>query len=608
MLDLILSVESEFPDCYHIIFGGEYDFNQFLRDLPLRFLAVLKANGKVKWEGYRITHVSHKIFSVSRDGISATIYDVFGFFHCRYTTALDKYDTGSMEQRFRIAAGKSNRGSFTFAEIDSVEEYMQLELRLLPELAENIRRAAYEGGFRIHSWHGPGALASYALRYNGMHKFMSGDTIPSWARYAVRAAYAGGRFQGWQCGKYSGPVWTLDKNSAYLHAMAMLPRLDNGSWHHRDPLTVKSPDDIADFGIYHIIFDAAASNLGVKSRKAGFPEPPYPLFCRGENGGLTWPSRVDGWYWSPEARLVVGSPHVRVTEVIVYQSDGSKPFKWVEDSFETRRKLQDPAHYNPAEKAYKWALAAIYGALARRVGWNEKTRKPPPTHELAWAGFITSHCRAAVYEVASYAYLNGGLISIDTDGVTAQCEFPESLVAEGFGDKLGQWRQEKYDGILYWQNGIYWLYRDDVIIEAKSRGVPKGRISVDQAYRALAKASFTSPYRPAQIRLSKTRYVGYRQALAGQRDQWRKWITSNSVITMGGAGKGAHFPPFCATCKNGAERMHTITHLPPKSMESFAHKLPWLEPVVYATVGDIRVFDDRDDGIYHDDDYEDNLL
>lgn len=607
MLDLLLAVENDHPDAFHVIYGGEYDFNQFLRDLPMRFLAVLKATGKVRWEGYRISHVPHKIFTVSKDSISATLYDIFGFFHSRYTTALEKYNVGSDENRARIASGKSGRGSFTLAEIAEVEDYMATELALLPELAEHIRRAAYNGGFRIHAWHGPGALAAYALRDHGMHKFHSPDNIPSWVAYAIRAAYAGGRFQAWQCGEYNGPVWTLDKNSAYLHAMAQLPRLDNGRWERVDPASIKGPGDISRFGIYHVLFDTGSNDNGSKSRAAGLPEPPYPLFCRGENGGLTWPGRVDGWYWSPEAALVAGSRHSKVVEAIVYRDDGTYPFKWVESAFEVRRKLQDPDHYNPAEKAYKWALAAMYGAFARRVGWDQRKRTAPPTHELAWAGFITSHCRAAMSDIASYAYLNGGLISVDTDGVTAQCPFPESLVSEGFGDRLGQWKQEKFDGILYWQNGIYWLYKDGEVIEAKSRGIPKGRISIQDAIDALSSANFEAPYRPAQINLQKTHYVGYRQALAGQHDNWRKWVTTQTTITMGGAGKGAHFPPFCAACKTGEDRMHTITHLPPKSMESFPHKLPWLEEIKVATVGDVRVFDDRDENVYRDDDYEDNL-
>jgi hypothetical protein len=607
MLDLILDVENENPDAFHVIFSGEYDFNQFLRDLPMRFLSVLNHLGKVKWMGYKISHIPHKIFTVSKDGISATLYDVFGFFHCGYVTALRKFGIGTQKELDEIEEGKAGRGSFTFAEIDYVEKYMRRELALLPELVECIREAAINGGFRIHSWHGPGALANYALKFNDMFRFMSRD-VPPWVQAAIRSAYAGGRFQSWQCGEYHGKVYTWDKNSAYVHAMAQLPRLDNGKWSREDPRDIKSPEDIARFGIYHIVFDASQQDYSEKgSRKKGIPCAPFPLFHRSENGGLTWPSRVDGWYWSPEAKLVAGNRHAKFISAIVYHDDGSYPFNWVNDMYETRRKLKDPESYNPAEKAYKWSLAAMYGAFARRVGWNRKTREAPRTHELAWAGYITSHCRAAIQELASYAFSQGALISVDTDGVTATCPLPEDRIPEGFGDGLGQWKQEEYDGIFYWQNGIYWLFKGDEVIEAKSRGIPRGRIGLGDARRGMATGSFSPPYTTCDIRLSKLHYIGYKQALNSQHDKWRKWVTTEQKITFGGTGKGAHFPPFCAKCRGSSRAMHTITVMPPRTMQSFPHKLPWLEEIGDVEIGDIRSFDDLDGMIYRDDELEDNL-
>jgi hypothetical protein len=611
MLSLVLQVEDEFPDSFHVGFSFEYDVNQILKDLPWRMLAVLKITGKVRWNGFRISHIPHKMFTVSRNGVSATIYDVFGYFHCKYTTALDKYDVGSIEQRKTIARGKRARGTFTWAEIDEVVKYWSTEISLLPDLMEHIRTAAYNGGFRIAAWHGPGALASYGLRFNGVRAWMS-KKLPGHVREAIRMAFAGGRFQAWQCGEYIGDVYTLDKNSAYVHAMALLPRLDNGKWVRSDVHKIHGPGDIARFGLYHILFDDAESDNGRSRRTAGYPDRPYPLFHRDKNGKLTWPSRVDGWFWSPEARLVAGMARAKFVGAIVYQDDGTYPFRWVEDTYETRRVLKDPDHYNPAEKAYKWSLAAYYGAFARRVGWDRRNRTAPRSHELAWAGYITSHCRAAIFEVAQYAYKMGGLISVDTDGVTATVPFPETLVSEGFGDRLGQWKMEHFSGVLYWQNGIYWLRDQDGTdwVDAKSRGVPHGVISIESAYSALAHASFVAPYIPAKIVINKTRYIGYRQALNQQFDRWRKWITEPYEISFGGTGKGAHFPVFCGKCKGGDMAMHVITHLPPKDMTSVPHKLPWLEAVPEdIEIGTIvtRDFIQAENDIFADSDLEDNL-
>lgn len=612
MLQLIIDVEKDFPDAFHVGFSFDYDVNQILQDLPWRLLAVLKILGSVKWKGFRITHVPHKIFSVSKDGIAVTIYDCFGYFHSKYTHALEKYHVGDVERLRKIAEGKSRRGTFTYAEIVSVIEYWEAEISLLPDLMEEIRTAAYGGGFRISSWHGPGTLASYALRYNNVRSFMS-TNVPGNVKAAVRAAYAGGRFQAWQCGEYYGPLWTLDKNSAYVQAISILPNLANGRWERHDVSGIRGPNDIARFGLYHIIFDDHDVERQKKLRATGTPDRPYPLFHRDKNGRLTWPDRVDGWYWSPEAKLVAGNAHARFVESFVFLDDGTLPFRWVSDSYDTRVHLQQLG--NPAEKAYKWALAAIYGAFARRVGWDRKNRTAPRSHELAWAGFITSHCRAAIFEVAQYAYKKGGLISVDTDGVTSTVPFPESLVPEGFGTGLGQWKQDHFSGLVYWQNGIYWLRdMEGEWKEAKSRGVPKGVIPVELAIRTLREASFVPPFKPAKIVTTRTRYIGYRQALGGRQfHRWRKWETEPNEITFGGAGKGTHISPFCFECKKHAGGLHTITHIPPRQMISVEHRLPWLQTEPDdMTVGEIDVelgsdiFGTADD-IFRDNDLEDRL-
>lgn len=625
MLYLLLRVESLFPESFHVGYSFEYDVNQILKDLPWRFLAVLKETGKVRWNGFRIQHVPHKIFTVSRDGVSITIYDVFGYFHSKYQTALRKYHIGSPDILDRIDAGKARRGHFTWADIQEVTEYWKAEISLLPLLMDAVRDAAYSAGFRIGSWHGPGALANYALHDNNVRNIMSGK-IPPHVAYAIRAAYCGGRFQAWQCGSYEGDVYTLDKNSAYVQAIAMLPNLANGRWERVNGADIKSRDDISRFGLYYIQFDAGTADEDKRRRTSGLPARPYPLFHRSKNGMLSWPSRTMGWYWSPEARLVAGSPYARITEAIVYRDDGTYPFGWVNDAYHARLVLQRRG--DPAEKAFKWSLAAMYGAFARRVGWDKNKRLPPRSHELAWAGYITSHCRAAIYDVAAYAYSKGGLISVDTDGITSTVPFPEDLVPEGMGEELGQWKQDHYAGILFWQNGIYWLraaecgekdcwnYQgnpercDHLWREAKSRGIPKGVIPIQVAIDSLRDGGFTPPFRPANIVVGKTRYVGYRAALGGKRfKEWRKWITESNSIIFGGQGKGAHLPPFCATCRTGKPGLHTVTHFPPKELESSPHKLPWLEPVP----GDMEIGElgsdifSTDGEIFRDDELEDRL-
>lgn len=596
-LELILEVEQENPSAYHVGFAFEYDVNMILKDLPWRTLAVLKEQGYCRWKDpvsgrrFRIEHVPHKWFRVSGKGIgSATIYDVFGFFHCSYLSALGKYDVGSEAKRRRISAGKSARGMFTFADIESVADYWRAEISLLPPLMEEIRKAAYGGGYRISEWHGPGALASYLLREMSVNTWHSKKTTPPEVRSATRYAYAGGRFTPSLCGLYYGPVYTADRNSAYIYACSVLPRMDRGKWVRHNGNTVDGTK-LPRFGIYHIEFDAGPERRA-NARKAFLPEPPYPLFHRSKDGVLRWPRRARGWYWTPEAQLVANSPRATILEAWVWNDDGTYPFRFVNDAFHRRLELQRQG--NPVEKTYKWALASMYGAFARRVGWDKKLRKAPPSHELAWAGFITSHCRAAVWGPAIDVYIRGkgrGLISIDTDGITSTIPFRPKTLDNGVGENLGEWKLEEWTGILQWQNGIYWL-RDSngEWKEPKSRGIPKGTIPFEKAYEAVQRMDYsTRPFVHPSLSLQRTRFVGYGQALRGQFTKWRQWLTEPVKVLMGGnpMGKAFHFPLLCGACRaamagnkpaeGSLEGMHTITGTSPDALDSWPHKLPWLE-------------------------------
>jgi hypothetical protein len=599
-LELILKVAQEHPTAYHIGFAFEYDVNMIFRDLRATHRAILIDCNSCRWadkktgKRYRVEHVPHKWLRVSCDGVSATIYDAFGFFHSSYLNALKTYDIGSEDKLQRIRSGKDARARFTYADIEMVKAYWLDEISLLPPLMDAIRNAAYGGGYFISEWHGPGALATYLLCDRGVSKWHS-KTMPTEVKSAIRYAYAGGEFVGKLCGLYIGPVYTADLNSAYVYANSLLPRMDRGKWLRQSPNEV-DPANLAHFGLYRIEFDAGTERRD-SARARGNPEPPYPLFHRSKTNVLRWPAKTTGWYWTPEASLVLGNASARVLEAWIFTDDGSYPFKFVHEAFNRRLILQH--QNNPAEKAFKWSLAAMYGAFARRVGWDRQTRKAPPSHELAWAGYITSWCRAAVYGPALAAWENGqgrGLISIDTDGVTATVPFDPQFLTNGVGENLGQWKLEEWTGILQWQNGIYWL-RDSEgnWKDPKSRGIPKGSIPFDKALAALENMDYSGkPWKHPIIRLKRTRFIGYRQAQRGQFDKWRRWVTENYDVEMGGppGGKAVHSFRACYACREWnhrpyppatvAETMHTVSLMPDligwrNGSQSFPHKLPWLE-------------------------------
>jgi hypothetical protein len=576
-LDYILFVESQYPDAFHVGFAFDYDVNMILGDLESRHLKHLAEYGVTRWQGYRIAYIPGKMFRVTRgnerrgeEKISATIFDVFGYFHSKYTTSLLKFNVANEAEIEAVTAGKSKRGNFTYEDIEYVKAYWKAEVSFGPMLMDKVRDACYDAGFFITQWHGPGALASYVLRKRGVKEWMSKD-IPPEVQIATRYAYAGGRFQPWRCGLYCHSVYTADINSAYIYACSLLPNLATGRWRR----IVRGDVDrskLASFGLYHIRFDAGFDKMRDNHRRGAFEEI-HPLFHRDNRGNLFWPARTDGWYWTPEAKTVADNPDAEFLEAWIYDDDGTRPFGWVTEEFDKRLQLQHEG--NPAEKTFKWALAAMYGAFARTVGWDRKTRQAPRSHELAWAGFITSWCRAEMYKLAYHSWRHGGLISIDTDGVTSTVPFKDEWLDRGEGEKLGQWKLEEFTGVLYGQSGVYWLMdMSHKWTTAKTRGIRRGSVQFSEALAA---------YRGNWvIEKTQTKFIGFKQALklkGGLAENWRRWEEVPVKTRIGRPSNGMHVPMWCIKCRAPkSHQMHVITHLGPLSgIESFPHTLPWLE-------------------------------
>jgi len=580
ILDYILYVESQYPDAFHVGFSFGYDVNMILRDLPTRTLRHLADYNVCHWQGYTIRHIPGKWFRISRgrppNHITVTIYDVFSFFNSSYVTSLLKFSVATREELERIMRGKDKRGFFALEDIGYVRRYWQDEISYMPLLMDRVREACYDAGLYITQWYGCGALAAYILRKRGVRQWKS-KKIPLEAQIGIQTAFAGGRFQPWQCGLYAKRVYTADINSAYIYACSLLPRLDNGHW-VRMPVGMVDRRNIARFGVYHISYDVRKAPDERQEHPNGRFPSIYPLFHRDDHNRVSFPGRAEGWYWSPEAQLVADDPRAEFLEAWVYDDDGSYPFQWVSLEFDKRLALQHDG--NPAEKTFKWGLAAMYGAFARRVGWDKKNRKPPGSHELSWAGFITSWCRAEMYRVALECWKRRGLISIDTDGVTSTVPFDVAWLDRGVGENLGQWKLEEYAGILYWQTGFYWLLDDDgKWSTAKTRGMPRGTVDASVGLAALASSYYRSKddKQHAEFTRRRTSFIGYKAALnRGNMKLAFRWETNDQTVKMGGGSAYRHM--VCKKCRNPElEMMHTLFQVPPITYINTPHRLPWLE-------------------------------
>lgn len=577
MLELLLDVASSNPGKHSVAFAFDYDVNQILCDLGWRDLIRLNALGKVEWEGYVITHIPHKTFSVSHKetGRSCRVDDVFSFFRMRYDKALAKYETGDVCTRCKIMLGKECRDDFWYRDIDYIKFYWSLECQTGCQLMQNVKTMASNAGIRVTNWYGPGAFAAYSLNQNKTTKFMAqevgdgGNAVPLNVRIAAIIAYAGGWFERFKMGVHDGPVYTYDINSAYVYAMSLLPDLHAGKWTH---YTAEQTDlgELARqcrFGLFHTKWKPS-SDLYIRS-SYGLP---LPLFHRDGDGRICRPALpTDLWLWNPEAANCSATPFAEFTEAWVLEDDGQYPFDWVSAMYNKRHALK--AGGDPSEKILKMTMASYYGRLAQRTGWDERNDKAPKFHQLEWAGWITSKCRSMIYQAAFRSAIQDSLISVDTDGIisTAPISTPETPVGTG----LGEWEADEYTGVVYLQNGVYWLRgMDGNWNDPKLRGIPARKLSVEQGIEALRQ--------DGKLTLERRTFTGYGAALhSNNRRGWRVWENQSITIDACNAGGRIHIRDACRLC-SGADSvdlstgLHDLVLVPHENGFSKAHQLPWL--------------------------------
>jgi DNA polymerase type B, organellar and viral len=554
-LKLILATASR-VDGIHFWFGGNYDVSMILRELPHRHLRILANVTRTVWRGYQIEHIPHKWLKIRYGSLYCKIYDVRSFFQGDYNSALADFEIGTKAERDAIASGKRDRPIFLWAEIEEIKVYWKLELKLGPLLMEELRQRFYSAGYIPRSWHGPGALARMALKRHGVYKAKA--LCPPKVQEAARYAFAGGRFELFQAGHIQGKVYNADINSAYPYFATFLPNLNHGTWRRTRTF------ETGKFAVWHIRYDAAPNNTRA-----------FPLFRRLANGCVVWPSRVEGWYWQPEAELVADDPDAKFIEGWVFDEDDEtdRPFKFLAEYYAIRQEWKSEP-YNAAELTLKLIINAIYGQLAQRAGWDRVHNMAPRTHQLEWAGFITSGCRAAIYRACSL--LGDKLISIDTDGIYSTTP----IDGVHTGKALGEWEVSEYDDGIFWQSGIYCLKRPTDKIgpscdgwrKAKSRGIKKGSYIAEELLRCV--------YEGDTLKLSKHMFITYGLAEIHGWNLHNTWIDVPHEMGMGG-GKRIHFPKACDTyCRAPVHRLLQWEPVygvsPTGDMWSHPHKLPWL--------------------------------
>jgi len=573
LFDFIIDVGRRNPKANHIGFAFSYDSNMLVQTLSEKVLVRLHrlGNASLRYDDGRRYYLEFrpgKWFRVvkwigEKKVGSVCIEDIFSYFATSFLAAYEALCGTAPEI---VVAGKGKRKEFSMDDFDDIERYWEVEIGMLRELAEALRSNLYSAGLTVSHWYGPGALASFVLKREGIRSHMSESPLHIYQ--AARYAYAGGRFEVFRVGREARPTYAADINSAYPYAISQLPSLASGKWIP----TSTPPNARTCFGVYHVRIHPMASG-------SIFTDP-GPLFHRDKNGLISYPWALEGWYWAPEVWEAY-SRHPECVEIVEgweWISDSDiRPFSWITDMYQQR--LEWKAMGISSQLALKLCMNSLYGKMAQRVGWNIETQRAPIWHQLEWAGWVTSLTRANLFSALSQLQ-SGTLISVETDAIYTTDPLVKDIVTVGNG--LGEWGLDVYDEVIYLQSGLAWLRQGDKWTD-KRRGLDRDSFTLEscQAYVETLKPNIEwESYHGVT-----TRFIGLGSAIASSLPTKLRhcvWHTGSREINIGRNGKRKHMRGMCDSCRANriaSEEMHTLcvatNAYDPRQRMSTPHDIPW---------------------------------
>lgn len=509
----------------NVIYGGSYDVNMLLRDLPTDKIATLWADGTVQWGNYRISYAHRKRFSVRYYHVLASgrrkcvkqfvLWDVLGYFQKSFVESCRQWFGSTLSDRMsildKIESMKGQRSEFSVEKIDEIIEYCLAECKLLVLLMHQLFAAMDEADIHLTRYDGAGSIASALMRRNNILLHGGSDERQDakapesyqWAQYG----YSGGRIEAIKVGNLDNePVYRYDINSAYPSAALDLPSLAG-----------------AEFSFSNM-WDGNNYSMAEVEWHIEEELPFYPLWYREHDGSIIYPRSGCGRYWGYEISLlreyfVEGRDYSILGAMNCHLATDAKPFTFIRNDYATRLMFKERG--SMASEALKLGLNSIYGKLAQQAGY--RNGRIPTYHNLYWAGQITSATRARMYRAARSHPRE--VIAFATDAVISLAKHDVRC-----GKGLGEWSDELLEGITIVQAGVYWLKHNGEW-HSKYRGFDKGSLVREEILKC-----WTSQ---VSYRASLTRFYGMGSAVGTNnfKDYWRVWRTEDRELDLIPKGK-----------------------------------------------------------------------
>jgi hypothetical protein len=489
------------PKAAYVGFYLSYDFNQWLKSLPIQAARLLltKQGRELRkltdggihrrqyhpvrvdgWEmdllGFKRLSIRPRVCTCIEENAALRvrklpvhecqheklpwmhICDAGSFFQMGFAKVLDpalwKNDPDgpicSADEWAAICKGKDKRATAKLNE--EMRFYNRLENVLLGRVMDRLARAFNSIGIRLakDQWYGPGSTASQWLRSKGAMQKRDLDTlIPDWFSDACRKSYFGGWFEIFSHGIIPGSSFNYDINNAYPFSTAQLPHICDKCRYrqgHGEP-----PGNSAYVLVQATVFGS--------NQRIG------PVPYRDSNGSILRPSTAKGWYWLYEleaakrANLVKKVTYHEWIQFIPCGDD--PPFADIRTLYELRLSV---GKASAKGLAIKLNNNSLYGKFAQSVG-------SAPYNNWFYASYITSYCRTQILDaIATHPGGTESVLMVATDGICFDSPHPTLPVST----KLGEWEATEYIDLCLFKPGVYWHRLGiEALLQVKSRGVPK---------------------------------------------------------------------------------------------------------------------------------------
>lgn len=535
----------------NVIYGGSYDSNMMLRDVPEPQLRELHETGSTRWRDWRISFIPRKEFTVvhipTARRNSCRLWDVIGFFQCSFVSAIESWLNVKDKE---ITRGKKARSAFRAGQIDWIISYCQRELYLFEQLMQRLWVALDNIGVKLNRWDGAGAIAQCLLQQSGVKAYM-GDIECNEEYYLfARCAYAGGRFELIAPGDYRCKVYNYDINSAYPAAMIQLPEFNGLRACSKKNCTI---------GQYDLVKVDYTGDVSTKF---------HPYFHRHQDYSVSYPLRTQGWHWGIEY-LSAGDNCGTILQHLHWRDSGVRPFLWVTALYAKRKALKDAG--DKAEIACKLGYNSFYGKMVQQRGWKPGKKKPQ-FHQLYMGGWVTAYTRSKIYE--AMCMMPDSVIAVETDGIFTTAELPLET-----GSGLGQWEIKEYDSLTYVQSGMYFgtlsegYYKGGNREVAKYRGLDKGSLTREAVIKAWTAYEDGGK---GTVTAKSTRFRTLGTSLVGARlGDWRQWSVDKKEVSLVAGGKRLHSPGCDAPWGYGTH--HDTIAVQPQILESRPYNVLWAD-------------------------------